>query len=86
MVLLFWGAKKREWWKEMTEKKLLDHFGWNFPKEITNMQKKKFKSFIPIKAFYSEKFPIATYYKEILQKDLYNSAYVSFNSYASVEI
>lgn len=44
-------------WKK---KKLLDHFGWNFPKEITNMQKKKFKSFIPIKAFYSEKFPIAT--------------------------
>lgn len=46
----------------------------------------KFKSFIPIKAFYSEKFPIAIYYKDMLQKDLYYSAYVSFKPCGSGEI
>lgn len=54
--------------------------------KISNMQSKHLKSCIPIKASYSEMFPVATYYKEMLQKDLYNSAYVSFNSCASVEI
>lgn len=54
--------------------------------KISNMQSKHLKSCIPIKASYSEMFPVATYYKEMLQKNLYNSAYVSFNSCASVEI
>lgn len=54
--------------------------------KISNMQSKNLKSCMPIKASYSEMFPIDIYYKEILQKDLYNSSYVSFNSCASVEM
>lgn len=86
MVLLFVRSKGERMMKENHWKKLLDHFGWHFPKEISNMQNKNVKSCISIKASYSEKFPIDTYYKEMLQKDFYNTAYVSFNSCASGEI